>query len=291
MRGTLKHKEVMASHTSWHIGGPADSYYCPSDIDDLTAFLQQLPPDEPLTWLGLGSNVLISDAGLRGTVIHTLGMEPGSPTVLSSGLVRAEASIPCAKLAKFCAEKGFSGGSFFSGIPGTIGGALVMNAGAFGGETWLKVAEVEVIDRKGMRAMRSPSDYQISYRKVRATIEREEWFIAAHFRFELGVALEAKEQIKQLLRKRADTQPIGVFSCGSVFKNPPGDHAARLIESCGLKGYEVGAAHISPKHANFIINTGKARAEDVLQIIHHIQKVVFEQKGVRLEPEVRMLGF
>ncbi len=218
-------------------------------------------------------------------------MEPGSPSILSSGLVRAEASIPCAKLAKFCAEKGFSGGSFFSGIPGTIGGALVMNAGAFGGETWTKVVEVEVIDRKGIRSMRSPNEYQISYRRVRANVEKEEWFIAAHFRFDLGVVLEAKDQIKQLLRKRADSQPIGVFSCGSVFKNPPGDHAARLIESCGLKGYEVGAAHISPKHANFIINTGKARAEDVLKIIHHIQKVVFEQKGVKLEPEVKMLGF
>lgn len=291
MRGILKLNESLAPYTAWHIGGKAQRYYRPADVSDLIQFLATLPKDEPLTWLGLGSNVLIADSGIKGTVIHTLGMDAKEPEILSidSVLVRAPSGLPCAKLAKFCAKQGIIQAEFFAGIPGTIGGALTMNAGAFGGETWKCVEKVEVINRFGECHVRFPKDYQISYRTVK--LPPEEWFIAGYFRFERGDSKEASDQIKQLLRRRSETQPIGVFSCGSVFKNPPEQFAARLIESSNLKCFRIGDGEISPKHANFIINHGKAKAKDMLAIIHHIQETVWNNYQVRLEPEVRLLGF
>lgn len=291
----VKYNEPLAPHTSWHIGGVADRYYCPLTIADLLAFLKTLPEDEPLTWLGLGSNVLIHDAGIRGTVIHTLGMGEKVPSIVNEGsteksvLVRAEAGIPCAKLAKFCVNNSLTGGEFFAGIPGTVGGALAMNAGAFGGETWNIVEKVEVANRRGQSCFRSPEEYDIAYRSVKSP-KSEEWFLAAYFRFEKGDSVAAGESIKQLLRKRSASQPIGVFSCGSVFKNPPNDFAARLIETAHLKGYRINDAEISTKHANFIINRGKATAEDVLNLIHYIAETVWEKHQVRLQCEVKMVG-
>lgn len=291
MKGIFKENEPLAPHTAWHMGGPVERYYQPYDLEDLSNFLASLSPDESLTWLGLGSNVLVADKGLKGTLIHTLGMLPSLPTLISPGLVRAEASIPSAKLAKFCAKNALVGGEFFAGIPGTIGGALFMNAGAFGGETWEKVESVEVINQRGEIIQRFPKDFEVRYRSVRPLIQEKEWFVAAHFRFESGETQAAEEQIKQLLRKRAQTQPIGVFSCGSVFKNPPHDHAARLIEACHLKGYCLGGIEVSQKHANFIINKGNAKARDALQMIEHIKKTVYETHGIELQTEVRLLGF
>jgi len=312
MTSTLKFNEPLAQHTSWHIGGQASRYFRPKTIDDLLKFLPTLPPDEPLIWLGLGSNVLISDEGVSGTVIHTLGMGEGNPSIVSEGsqisehaqahekvqgrdretesvIVRAEAGLPCAKLAKFCVKHGLQGGEFFAGIPGTVGGALAMNAGAFGGETWTVVEKVEVVNRKGQRILRSPKEYKIGYRTVEGPLD--EWFIVGYFRFNRGDAGKASEHIKQLLRRRNETQPIGVFSCGSVFTNPQNDHAGRLIESLNLKGYRIGGAEISPKHANFIINHGDATAKDVLNLIQFVSEKVWEVHGVRLKTEVRLLGF
>lgn len=286
MKGELKYNEPLAPHTSWHIGGPADRYYRPIDQADLSEFLAQLSVDEPLTWLGLGSNVLISDEGIRGTVIHLQG-SVGSVDIQDT-LVKADASVPCAKVAKLCAKEGLTGAEFFAGIPGTIGGALCMNAGAFGGETWPTVVKVEVIDRHGEKKIRTPKDYQIAYRSVQGP--KDEWFLSGYFQFQKGNVSDASTRIKQLLRQRNETQPIGVFSCGSVFQNPPGDYAARLIEASHLKGYRVGGAEISPKHANFIINLGNAKATDVLQIIRHIQAVVLKEHKVQLKTEVRILG-
>jgi len=305
--GILKYKESLAQHTSWHVGGEADCYYRPDNITDLLKFLSSLPEDEPLTWLGLGSNVLINDAGIKGTVIHTLGMGAKMPELLldnnndnnneflqnsdeKSVLIRADAGLPCAKLAKFCASNSLSGGEFFAGIPGTVGGALAMNAGAFGGETWNVVEKVEVANRKGECCFRRPEEYHIGYRVVKSP-RAEEWFIAGYFRFERGDATEASQQIKQLLRRRSETQPIGVFSCGSVFKNPPSDFAARLIETANLKGYRINDAEVSSKHANFIINHGQAKAEDILNLIHYISETVWEKHQVLLQCEVRLLGF
>lgn len=288
MKGILLANEPLASHTSWHIGGVADRYYRPADSQDLSEFLATLPPDEPLTWIGLGSNVLIHDEGIRGTVIHMLGK--GSIHFIDDGVVRVDAGVACAKVAKFCAKEGLLDGAFFAGIPGTVGGALAMNAGAFGGETWRQVVAVEVMDRHGERRLRLPHEYQISYRSVIAP-EKEEWFIAGHFRFGSGDTKNVGDHIKQLLRQRNNTQPIGVFSCGSVFKNPENDYAARLIEACQLKGFTIGEAQVSPKHANFIINLGKARAMDVWLLIKHIKETVQKEFQIYLETEVRFLGF
>ena len=306
MRGILKLNEPLAPHTSWHIGGSVDKYFRPADTEDLAEFLKTgVRDDEPIAWLGLGSNVLISDNGIRGVVIHTLA-QAGSGAITFSEtesnkekekvLIWADAGVTCAKLAKYCAKEGLLGGEFFAGIPGTVGGALAMNAGAWGGETWRLVKQVEVINRYGERTIRSSKAYKINYRSVEPLSENfsksiDEWFVAGCFAFERGDPVIATRKVKALLQERTAKQPIGVFSCGSVFKNPEGDHAGRLIEASQLKGFTIGGAQISPKHANFILNLGNAQARDVVALIEHIQSVVLKEHQIRLEPEVRMLGF
>lgn len=292
MKSELLLNEPLAPYTSWHIGGKADRFYRPIHQNDLQAFLKALSPTEPLTWLGLGSNVLISDEGLQGSVIHTLSMKSDIELV-SESVVRASMGVPCAKLAKFCAKHHLKGGEFFAGIPGTVGGALAMNAGAFGGETWKQVHKVEVITRTGNIFSRLPEDYEIGYRTVRLKQAPmpEEWFLAGFFQFEKDENNLAAQGIKQLLKKRNETQPIGVFSCGSVFKNPAGAFVGKLIDSSGLKGKRIGEAEISLKHANFIINLGKATAKDVLALISLVVEKVYHDHQILLEPEVRFLGF
>jgi UDP-N-acetylmuramate dehydrogenase len=287
LRGELRLNEPMSRHTSWRVGGPADRLYTPADLEDLAAFLKSLPPQEPVHWVGLGSNLLVRDGGVRGTVILTSGAL-NALSLLREDLVRAEAGVAGAKVARFCAERGLTGGEFLAGIPGTIGGALAMNAGAFGGETWNIVEAVETIDRRGVRRTRAPADYQIGYRHVRAPAE--EWFVAAHFRLQPGDAGRGKTLIKTLLTRRSVTQPTQLPNAGSVFKNPPGDFAARLIEACGLKGVCEGKACVSELHANFIVNTGGARAADIERLILRVQAEVERQCGIRLEPEVRIMG-
>jgi UDP-N-acetylmuramate dehydrogenase len=271
---------------AWHIGGSADKLYEPQDLQDLVLFLQQLPSDEPITWLGLGSNVLIPDEGIRGTVILT----QGALNVLErcdDGRVYVQAGVTCAKIAKFAARHDLDGAEFYAGIPGTMGGALRMNAGAFGGETWDTVDAVEMIDRHGNITTHPRTDFETGYRTVDCPPDR--WFVAAYLSLVPGNGEASHERIKALLKKRSETQPIGQPSCGSVFRNPPGDHAARLIESCGLKGMTIGGAQISSKHANFIVNLGNASSADVKQLIAHIEKTVFEKTGIRLHREVLYL--
>jgi UDP-N-acetylmuramate dehydrogenase len=276
----------MARHTSWRVGGPADRYYTPSSIDDLRQFLASLPSDEPIFWVGLGSNLLVRDGGVRGTVICTHGVLAGLER-LADGSVRAEAGVPCAKLARQCVRWGLGSAEFFAGIPGTVGGALAMNAGAFGGETWSHVLFVETVDRQGVLHRRDKDAYDISYRSVRGP--GEEWFLAATFRFRED-AKASTADIKALLARRKASQPIGLPSCGSVFRNPPGDHAARLIESAGLKGRRIGGAEVSEKHANFIINAGGASALDIERLIDFVRDTVEQVHGIRLQPEVRVIG-
>jgi len=293
LRGTLRHGEPLARHTSWRVGGPAQRFYQPADIDDAAALLRQLPDGEAVLWLGLGSNLLVRDGGLRGTVIATSGMLNGL-TQLDAQTVRAEAGVPCAKVARFTAQAGLHGGEFFAGIPGTVGGALAMNAGAFGAETWDLVQQVETLDRSGARHVRSSADYRIAYRSVSPanTTQKpnQEWFVAATLHLTPADSGSAKARIKQLLGQRNLTQPVNQASAGSVFRNPPGDHAARLIEACGFKGRCVGTACVSEKHANFIINTGTARAADIEALIASIIDTVEQAHGVRLIPEVRIVG-
>ncbi len=288
LRGNLLLDEPMSKHTSWRIGGPADRYYQPADIADLSLFLSQLPENEPVYWLGLGSNLLVRDGGIRGTVIATSGVVDGLEQI-DEKTVRAEAGVACAKVARFCARAGLSGAEFLAGIPGTMGGALAMNAGAFGGETWEVITAVETLDQQGQCQHRQPEDFDIAYRHV--TGPKGEWFVAAQLQLEPGGEPEVLQaRIKALLAKRGDSQPTSLPNAGSVFRNPEGDFAARLIEACGLKGQCEGAACVSEKHANFIINTGGATAYDVETLIERIMQEVEEKQAVQLQREIHIVG-
>jgi UDP-N-acetylmuramate dehydrogenase len=285
-RPRVLHGVPMSKHTSWHAGGPADLFFTPRDSMDLSAFLRQLPAGVPVLWIGLGSNLLVRDGGVRGAVVATHGAL-GALERISATRIHAEAGVPCARLARQCVKWGLGPAEFFAGIPGTLGGALAMNAGAWGSETWRHVAEVDVLDRSGTRRTRTPAEYDIGYRHVRGPAD--EWFIAARLDFEHKPGAN-ESAIRELLEKRRETQPIGEWSCGSVFTNPPDDHAARLIESAGLKGFRIGDASVSQKHANFIINHGAARAADIEALILHVQRTVAEVHHVDLVTEVRIVG-
>ena len=284
MRGVLLESEPMSRHTSWRAGGIADRCYRPADLEDLKAFLAALPEGEPVEVIGLGSNLLVRDGGIRGTVI--LMHKALGALEEQDGLIRAEAGVACAKVARFSAGRGWRGAEFLAGIPGTIGGALAMNAGCYGGETWKIVSGVETVGRDGKVRMRRPEDYSVGYRTVRGP--QGEWFVSAWFRLVRGEG--GMEEIRTMLKKRIAAQPLEMPNAGSVFRNPPGDHAARLIESCGLKGTQVGGAMVSPKHANFIVNAGEARASDIERLIALVREKVLERTGVALEREVRIIG-
>ena len=283
----VRRDEPLSRHTSWHVGGPADVFFNPRDAADLASFLRTVDPAVPIQWIGLGSNLLVRDGGLRGVVISTHGTLDTLARISETG-VHAEAGVACARIARQCIKWGLGPAEFFAGIPGTLGGALAMNAGAFGGETWQHVRSVETIDRSGRRHKRAPSEYRIGYREVHAPVA-EEWFIAAELGFERRPGAHAGE-VHALLERRKAAQPIGAWSCGSVFTNPPGDHAARLIESAGLKGFRVGDASVSDKHANFIINHGQASAADLERLITHVRSEVERTHGIALTPEVRIVG-
>jgi UDP-N-acetylmuramate dehydrogenase len=291
LRGTMTPGARIARYTTWRCGGPVDRLYLPADRNDLAVFLRLLPPEEHVTVLGLGSNTLVRDGGVRGTVV--IMHNPGGALAVADGLVFAEATVACPKLARFAAMHGCAGAEFLAGIPGAIGGALAMNAGCYGGETWRNVARVEVLRRDGRFEVRAPADYRIGYRSVlRADGSAPDGiFTAAWFRFPQGDAAAARARIRELLAQRIATQPLGQPNAGSVFRNPEGDHAARLIESCGLKGFAIGGARVSEKHANFIVNAGRsAKAADIEALIAHVRVTVREKTGVELEPEVRIIG-
>ncbi|BAO43505.1 UDP-N-acetylmuramate dehydrogenase [Thiolapillus brandeum] len=279
--------EPMSRHTTWRVGGPARFYFQPADEADLSDFLKSLPAGEPILWLGLGSNLLVRDGGFKGTVIATRG-RLDSIEVLAPNRLRVGAGAATALVARHAARAGLCGAAFLAGIPGTMGGALAMNAGAFGSETWEYVINVQTIDRQGVIHRRTPLEYKVAYREV--MVPGEEWFIGCELQLEPGDTDAERERVQKLLKKRNQSQPIGQPSAGSTFRNPPGDYAARLIEEAGLKGFQMGGAQVSGKHANFIINTGTARAADVEGLIQHIQKVVEEQTGVRLQTEVHIVG-
>ncbi|HED17501.1 MAG TPA: UDP-N-acetylmuramate dehydrogenase [Gammaproteobacteria bacterium] len=286
-QGELLLNESMARHTSWRVGGPAQRFYRPLDLQDLSAYLGQCPQDEPLLWLGLGSNLLVRDAGLTGSVIAMQGVI-ADIELCDKNMLRAGAGASCARVARMAARHGLVGAEFLAGIPGTMGGALAMNAGAFGGETWQIVANVTSINRRGEISVRQPQEYRIAYRQVQGVAD--EWFVGAYLRLQAGDAEAGQQRIKTLLAQRNTSQPIGLPSCGSVFRNPPGDYAARLIEAAGLKGFTVGRAQISDKHANFIINTGDATAADIEKLIKHAQAEVQQQFDVHLQTEVHIVG-
>jgi UDP-N-acetylmuramate dehydrogenase len=289
LRGELRRDEPMARHVSWRAGGLAERLYVPADLEDLAAFLRQLADDEPLLFIGLGSNLLVRDGGFPGTAIlmHAATRRPE----LREGKVYADAGVASPKVARFAALHDLAGAEFLAGVPGTVGGALAMNAGCYGGETWDVVERVATIDRRGELRTRARTEYDIGYRHCAPKAPVEEWFAGAWFALNAGDGQASRTAMKDFLARRIATQPLSLPNAGSVFTNPTGDHAARLIEACGLKGLQRGGARVSEKHANFIVNPkGAARASDIEWLIGHVQRVVHDKTGVALKTEVRIVG-
>jgi len=326
LRGTLKENEPMARHVSWRAGGAAARAYWPADLDDLAAFLKLQRDTAPIYLVGLGSNLLVRDGGFNGTAVFLHGRLDRiaiEERADASRRLFAEAGVASPKVARFAARHGMAGAEFLAGVPGTVGGALAMNAGCYGSETWQFVESVTTIDRQGELRERTPAGYDIGYRHValkvmgdgqtamgisphsiliplhpspiahyssRNTHHPEEWFVAARFRFPDGDEVSAKQRIKDWLTRRIATQPLDQPNAGSTFRNPPGGYAAQLIESCGLKGFTIGGAQVSRKHANFIVNLGGATAADIESLIYFIHDAVRNRTGVDLVPEVRIIG-
>jgi len=294
LRGDIRRDEPMARHVSWRAGGTAKVFFQPADLEDLRAFLAAQPEGMPVLFVGLGSNLLVRDGGFDGAVVLTHRALTGIRAIPAQGgkpAFQAGAGVPAPHLARFVARHGGAGAEWMAGVPGTLGGALAMNAGCYGGETWDHVVSVRTVDRRGVVRTRTAADYEIGYRHVASrAAATDEWFVDAVFAFGAGDEAAAMARMKELLVKRVATQPLSQPNAGSVFRNPPGDHAARLIEACGLKSYSVGGAQVSPKHANFIVNRGGATAADIEAVIEHVQATVREQAGIALVREVRIVG-
>ena len=291
LRGRWQADVPMGPQLSWRAGGHARRAYVPADIDDLCACIATLPADEPLLFVGLGSNLLVRDGGFPGTVFLLHGTL--RQLQLDGEFIYAEAGVTSPKLARFVARQGRVGGEFLAGIPGTIGGALAMNAGCYGGETWPLVDRVLVVDRRGERRVMAAAEFSFAYRHVepRDKAEAPLFFLAAWFRFPQGDGEASRQRIAELLAKRQATQPLDLPNAGSVFRNPEGDFAARLIEAAGLKGLTVGGAQVSTKHANFIVNfAGCASAADIEALIETVQNEVQVRFGVSLQREVKIVG-
>lgn len=290
LRGEMRERYPLETLNAWRVGGAAEYFYTPVDKEDLATFLSFCPNEVPVTVLGLGSNLLIRDGGVNGVVLNLRPVF--NELSVDESSVRAGAGVTCAKVARSSARAGLQGLAFMAGIPGTVGGALAMNAGAYGSETWTFVSEVEVIDRAGVTRHRAPTDYDIAYRSVRRKEEGdEEWFLRSRFALRPGGdADELAREIRELLKRRNREQPTNQPNCGSVFRNPKQDSAGRLIERCGLKEYAIGGAQVSERHANFIVNRGRASAREIELLIEHVRDTVEAETGVRLEAEVRIIG-
>ena len=236
----LLKNESLARYTSWRVGGLADRVFIAENVGELQVFLQTLDTAEPLEFIGLGSNLLVRDGGVRGTVV--VMHQALSELRVDSQYIYAEAGVTCGKVARFSASESKQGAEFLAGIPGTVGGALAMNAGCYGSETWNIVHQVLTINRRGQTHVRNESEFIPSYRHVEMPMP-DEWFLGAWFKLEQGNTEISQQKIKQLLATRLASQPLNLPSAGSTFRNPHGDFAARLIEASGLKGCQIGGAH------------------------------------------------
>ena len=287
LRGQLLIDEPMSRHTSWRVGGAADYFYTPADKTDLVKLLTQLPADMPLCWVGLGSNLLVRDGGVAGMVLRT-SKGLSALKFSSPNQVYAEAGVSCAKVARVAVEHGLDGAEFLAGVPGSFGGALTMNAGAFGGQTWDLVECVECVNRAGHCKTFRASEISTGYRRV--DLPADHWLLSGQLVLDIAADHHGKQRIRSLLEKRGATQPVQSANAGSVFQNPPGDHAARLLEEAGLKGACEGDAVVSETHANFIINRGTASADDIERLIERARCEVLARTGVELMPEIRIIG-
>jgi len=302
LRGRFLYNEPMKKHVAWRAGGAAQRVYIPADLEDLIWLVRSVSVHEDIHMVGLGSNLLVRDGGVAGVVIllhgvlkklaiesRTHGLPP-APEEFDTALVYAQAGVVAPKLARFAANHDLVGGEFWAGIPGTVGGAIAMNAGCYGSETWDKLVQVQTLDRQGQLNERLTDEYVTGYRHVALKHAHEEWFIGAWFRLARGNGAASRETIKELLKKRIASQPLNLPNAGSVFRNPPGNYAARLIEACGLKGCRIGDAQVSEKHANFIVNLGHATATDIERLIEHVEDSVEARTNVQLMREVRIIG-
>ena len=287
-KNTIYNNVDLKSFNSWKVGGRAEQFLICDDKAILSTLIKTKKIKLPITFLGLGSNLLVRDGGVKGTVIV---MHGGLKKINhdEDNLIYSEAGVSCSKLAKFTAGKGLGNSAFFSGIPGTVGGALAMNAGCYGSETWDYVQKVLMINLDGDQVERNKLDFKINYREVKNS-NTDEFFLAAWFKFPKGDKEEAGKKIRELLAHRKNTQPLNWPTAGSTFRNPQGNFAAKLIEDCDLKGYRIGGAQVSDKHANFIVNLGDASAEDIENIIIYIQQVVFKKKNIQLKREIKIIG-
>lgn len=286
-QGTLKQNEPMSKHTSWRVGGPAEYYYQPASLVDLQNYLRSLEKNMAITWIGLGSNLLVRDGGIDGVVINVSGIL-NSIEFTSANEIYCETGVASPKLARQSVKNNLAGLEFLCGIPGSIGGALAMNAGAMGNETWDYVTEVTTIDHAGELHVRNKNEFHVAYRTVKSDFN--EYFIAARFVLDDGERKVSEQKMKDYLARRASTQPTQMPNAGSVFRNPENDYAARLIEQCGLKGYCIGGASVSEKHANFIVNTGTATANDIESLINFVKNEVKQQMNIELQTEVKIIG-
>ena len=273
----IKFNEPMSKHCSLRSGGMTSEFFLPEDINELSLFLKSNV--KPVLLVGLGSNLLVRDRGFNGVTIHTKNLKELN---ITDKYIESGAGTSLAKLSRFAQANLKYGAEFLSAIPGSVGGALAMNAGAFGSEVWQYVVSVQTISLSGELQERFPNDYEINYRSVKHRFS-DEFFISARFDFNLN---KPNDNVRELLDKRNSSQPIGLPSCGSVFKNPKDNYAAKLIESSGLKGFCIGGACVSEKHANYIINQNNATALDIENLIIHIQNTIKTLHNVELETEI-----
>lgn len=280
-------EEPMSRHTTFRIGGPAD-YYIQPDVRQLSEVLRLADREQiPVTIIGNGSNLLVGDGGIRGVVIEIgRAMDDirceGQEITVGGGTLLS-------RLSNFAAEQGLSGLEFAAGIPGNVGGAVVMNAGAYGGEIKDVLVSVKVMDRQGGQKVLSADELELGYRHSRL-MDTEEIVIGAVFCLKSDNPQTIRSVMADLRERRMEKQPLEYPSAGSTFKRPEGYFAGKLIQDAGLRGYQVGGARVSDKHCGFVVNCGGATAADVQQLIAEVQKQVYDQFAVRLEPEVHMLG-
>ncbi|WXT99674.1 MAG: UDP-N-acetylenolpyruvoylglucosamine reductase [Catillopecten margaritatus gill symbiont] len=273
----ILHNESMHKHCSLRAGGVVQDFFIPDTLGELSDFLKH--NQQPILMVGLGSNLLVRDTGFSGVAIKLTHL---NQLEFKNGIIHADAGVTLAKLSRFCEAQALFGAEFLSAIPGGVGGALAMNAGAFGSEIWSFVESVTTINKSGKVFTRDKFEFDIAYRQA-ISHHKNEIFISVNLNFS---QTEKQDNIKTLLKKRNDSQPIGQPNCGSVFKNPIGHYAAKLIEDSGLKGFCIGGACISKKHANFIINQNNASTNDIENLIQHIQQTVHSKFNVDLETEV-----
>ena len=284
----IKYDEPMKNHTSIKVGGKADIYMEPENIDELVKFIGRLKEKDILYYLfGNGTNVLISDEGIRGAVIK-IGDKIADVRVEGNTII-AESGALFSSISKLAAEHSFAGLEFANGIPGSVGGAISMNAGAYGMEVKDVVEKAEILDNK--LNLRTLSNKQMKFGYRKSIISKESYIVTkVFFNLKAGNINEIRKLMTELNQKRQAKQPIEFPSAGSVFKRPEGYYAGKLIEDAGLKGMAIGGAEISDKHCGFIINKGNATSKDIYNLIVHIQKTIYERYGVKLETEVKLIG-